>query len=156
MATRFEAVRLRALPGLPDDAAAAANLKTVGHLPWLRTHRLSAPAKPKESAKTAEQAYAGSGPPDRDAEKRAEEFTRKFRPDGHLKAGWRRSYTRGALLEHLAGNPDNPFWIVEATPELVDGHNGIFRPVFLDFLRQLCDDRLRHVKTPPGGEPVSS
>jgi hypothetical protein len=54
-------------------------------------------------------------------------------------------YTEGAILKHVAGDPDNPFWIVEAMPEVVDGHNGIFRPVFLDFLRQICDDRLRHI-----------
>jgi hypothetical protein len=157
LATRFEAVRRRALPGLPDDAQRQANLQTVGHLPWLRTHRLSASAKPKETATTAEQAYTGSGPPDRDAEKRSlEEFTRKYRPNGHLTPGWQRCYTRGALLEHLAGNPDNPFWIVEVTPEVIDGHNGIFRPVFLDFLRQLCDDRLRHIETAPGGGPSVS
>jgi hypothetical protein len=157
LVTRFEAVRRRALPGLPDDAQRQANLKTVGHLPWLRTHRLSAPAQPKAPGTKAEQAYAGSGPPDVDVEKRAfEEFTRKYRPDGHLKPRWQRSYTRGALLEHVTGNPDNPFWIVEVTPEVIDGHNGIFRPVFLDFLRQLCDDRLRHIETPPGGGPVVS
>jgi hypothetical protein len=157
IATRFESVRRSAIPGLPDDAQHQSNLKTPGHLAWLRTHRLSAPTKTGKGSKTAEQAYTGSGPPDRDAEARAfEEFTRKYRPKGHLTANWRRAYTRGALLEHLAGNPDNPFWIVEATPEVIDGHNGIFQPVFLDFLRQLSDDRLRHIETQPGAEPVVS
>jgi hypothetical protein len=157
IATRFEAVRRQALPGLPENAQKEANLKTVGHLTWLRTHRLSAPARPKIPVKAAERAYAGSGRPDRDAETHAfEEFTRKYRPDGHLKPGWRRVYTRGAVLEHLAGDPDNPFWIVEATPEVIDGHNGIFRSVFLDFLRQLSDDRLRHIETPSGGAPLVS
>ena len=157
LATRFEAVRRRALLGLPEDAQRQANLRTVGHLPWLRTHRLSAPLQPKAPGAAAAQAYTGSSPPDADAEKLAfEEFTRVYRPDGHLKPGWQRSYTRGALLEHLAGNPDNPFWIVEATPEVIDGHDGIFRPVFLDFLRQLCDDRLRHIETRPGTGPIVS
>jgi hypothetical protein len=43
-------------------------------------------------------------------------------------------------------------------PEVVDGHNGIFRPVFLDFLRQICDDRLRHIgsKAMPGRGIISS
>jgi hypothetical protein len=45
---------------------------------------------------------------------------------------------------------------VEVGPEVIDGHNGIFRPVFLDFLRQLCDDRLRHIETKSSGEPVVS
>jgi hypothetical protein len=157
ISTRFESVRRSALPGLPDDAQHQSNLKTPGHLPWLRTHRLSAPTKANGRSKAAEQAYNGSGPPDGNAEARAfEEFTREYRPNGHLTANWRRLYTRGALLEHLAGDPDNPFWIVEATPEVIDGHNGIFRSVFLDFLRQLSDDRLRHVQTLPGAEPAVS
>jgi len=62
---------------------------------------------------------------------------------GHLLKGWKRTYTLGAILEHVGGNPDNPFWTIEATLEVVDGHNEIFRPVFLDFLRQVCDDRLQ-------------
>ena len=139
LATRFEAVRRRALLGLPDDAQRQANLRTVGHLPWLRTHRLSAPLQPKTPGAAAAPLGATLGA-----------------PTDRAGRGWQRSYTRGALLEHLAGNPDNPFWIVEATPEVIDGHDGIFRPVFLDFLRQLCDDRLRHIETRPGTGPIVS
>ena len=36
-----------------------------------------------------------------------------------------------------------------AAKEVIDGHNGIFRPIFLNFLRQLCDDRVRRVLHDP-------
>lgn len=143
ISTRLEAVRLNALSGGPADAQKKANLNTIGHLRWLITHRLSAPESPDTSP---HQPYKGRVSSNFDAEERAfEMFNKEFRPGGHLVSGWKRTYTGGAVLEHVDGNPDNPFWIVEATPEVIDGHNGIFRPVFLDFLRQLWDDRLRHV-----------
>jgi hypothetical protein len=31
----------------------------------------------------------------------------------------------------------NPFWVVGATPTVVDGHNGIFGHVFVDFVFHL-------------------
>jgi hypothetical protein len=45
--------------------------------------------------------------------------------------------TLGASLEHVTGDPGNPFWVVEASREVIDGHNGIFGLVFLGFLRQV-------------------
>jgi hypothetical protein len=144
ISTRLEAIRLHALIGGPADAQKQANLNTIGHLRWLTTHRLGA----LESQETSpHQAYEGRRVrSDFDAEELAfDTFNKEWRRDGHLMRGWKRTYTEGAILEHVGGNPDNPFWLVEATPEVVDGHNGIFRPIFLDFLRQLCDDRLRHV-----------
>ena len=86
------------------------------------------------------------GPDIWDEEREAfDKFNKKWRPNGHLKANWKREYTNGAILEHLSGCADNPFWTIQATPDVVDGHSGIFRPVFLDFLRQVCDDRLRFI-----------
>jgi hypothetical protein len=72
--------------------------------------------------------------------------------DGLLLAGWSRTYSSGAVLRqvqpkpepHEAGiAPNCPFWVVRAKKEVVDGHNGIFRTVFLDFLRQVLDDVVR-------------
>jgi hypothetical protein len=87
-----------------------------------------------------------------------EAFNARWRPAGLLLPNWQRTYTSGAFLEHVAGDPSNPFWVVEASPEVVDGHNGIFRPVFLDFLRQLCEDRLRRGVSPTteGSVPTGS
>jgi hypothetical protein len=39
--------------------------------------------------------------------------------------------------------------VVEASREVIDGPNGIFGPVFLGFLRQVCDDRVRRKLTVP-------
>ena len=78
LATRFEAVRRRALLGLPEDAQRQANLRTDRHLPWLRTHRLSAPLQPKAPGATAAQAYTDGSPPDADAEKLAFEEFREY------------------------------------------------------------------------------
>ena len=143
ISTRLEAVRLNALSAGPADAQKEANLNTIGHLRWLITHRLSAAGSPETSP---HQAYEGRVSSNFDAEELAFDiFNKEFRRDGHLLKGWKRTYTEGAILKHVAGDPDNPFWIVEAMPEVIDGHNGIFRPVFLDFLRQICDDRLRHI-----------
>jgi hypothetical protein len=70
-------------------------------------------------------------------------FNRQWRPHGHLAEGWWRVYSGGAELRHVSGSPDNPYWNISATPDVIDGHDAIFKFVFLDFLRQLCDDRLR-------------
>jgi hypothetical protein len=88
----------------------------------------------------------GRDKPDWDKERQAfNEFNQKFRPDGHLQKNWKRTYSSGAILEHVRGNPNNPFWTTQATPEIVDGHNGICGKVFLNFLRQVCDDRLQPI-----------
>jgi hypothetical protein len=151
--TRLESVRRNAHDKeirLPADAQEKSILNTMGHLPWLTTHRLSCP----KTDASAHQAYKGMGPdkPDWDKERQAfAEFNQEFRPYGHLQKNWKRTYSSGAILEHVRGNPDNPFWTIQAGPEVVDGHNGIFGKVFLDFLRQVCDDRLQPIacKQPP-------
>ena len=148
--TRLEYVRRNALgrwssddaTNPPPDAEERAICNTIGHLPWLSTHRVSC----SRTEQSAHQAYKGMGSTDWRRERQDfDQFNQKFRPDGHLQKNWKRMFTSGAILEHIRGNPDSPFWIIQATPEVVDGHNGIFRPVFLDFLRQLCDDRLQHI-----------
>jgi hypothetical protein len=80
-----------------------------------------------------------------------DEFNQTFRPNGRLREKWKRTYSSGAILEHVRGNPNNPFWTIEAGPEVVDGHSEIFGKVFMDFLRQVIDDRLRPIasKQPP-------
>jgi hypothetical protein len=98
-------------------------LHTVGHLSWMRTHDLSAPgvrlpasrqphSPPSTSARSAHPITSGGQPEQRSS--------------------------RGALLKRLPAFPaDNPFWAVSATPEVVDGHNGIFGDVFVGFVHDL-------------------
>ena len=129
--TLWEATRqIPAKHPVPADAQRQANLKTIGHLSWLRTHRLclgndDAGALSQASAQLDFQTFNG-----------------RFRSGGRLARGWHRRYKSGAELKHVAGDPNNPFWIVEATPEVINGHGGIFQPVFVDFLAQFIEDRL--------------
>ncbi|MCJ2030555.1 hypothetical protein MKK50_14270 [Methylobacterium sp. J-043] len=151
--SRFEAIRREVYPEvppdaqqvlypkLPPDAQREANLRTVGHLPWLTTHELTAPTG--TNAKLLKAIERGWRPSTAEEDAAFDAFNKSCRTNGALPIGWRRDYTSGASLRHVAGHPDNPFWVVRASREVIDGHNGIFRPIFLNFLRQLCDDRVR-------------
>ena len=57
--------------------------------------------------------------------------------------GWARHFVGGAVLTHTAMDPNNPFWVVQATKQVIDGHNGIFGDVFLGFIRKLVAEQLR-------------
>jgi hypothetical protein len=131
-----------------------ANLKTVGHIDRYRTHSLtlanSATYQPLKASATkcgcpyAEQIDA-LGSPDLGRENgMLQKFNEEWlEVDGHRKPNWRREYSAGAVLTHVNGKPDNPFWVVSADPRIIDGHNDFFTPVFLNFLRELYDDTLR-------------
>lgn len=147
LGSRFEAIRQEVYPKLPPRAQRDANLNTVGHLRWLTTHRLTAPDG--ANAKMLEAFGNGWRPSFVEEDKAFDAFNDRWRSEGSLQPGWRRDYTSGAGLEHVGGDPDNPFWVVEASREVIDGHNGIFSPVFLGFLRQVCDDRVRRKLTVP-------
>lgn len=140
------------------------NFKTMGHVPWMRTHELSAPGLRAGQARhkliettqlTDEERLAVRTR--EDAAFRAFVAT-EVDENGLLKAGWSRAYSSGALLRQVQPKPapgeagiapNCPFWVVRATKEVVDGHNGIFRTVFLDFLRQVLDDVVRAPTTKP-------
>ena len=141
--TRFEAVRPKALdPPLPEDAQRQANLNTMGHLDWLTTHELrGTKGTPPPSAQ-----YTGRLRTFGEEDQQFRSFNVNQRPAGQLVPHWERTYSAGAKLRHLGRNdPNDPFWIVRATKDIVHGHNGIFGLPFLDFLRQLVDDRLRQL-----------
>ena len=91
-------------------------IHTMGHLPWLRTHRLTASiAAPRTPVV----------------------------PVAHGQSGWKRMFTSGAVLSHVQGDPDNPFWVVTASKEVIDGHNGIFGSVFQSFIRELVVEQMK-------------
>lgn len=124
-------------PPFPRDAQRQANLNTIGHLPWLTTHRLTA------ASTNAAERMAGAVYDKETADFKT--FNDRHRTDGRLECGWTRLYTSGAKLAHVQGDPQNPFWVVETAPEVIDGHSGIFMPIFTHFLGQLVDDRMRPV-----------
>ncbi|UDL93002.1 hypothetical protein LGH83_10165 [Lichenihabitans sp. PAMC28606] len=142
-----------------------ARVNTMGHVPWMRTHVVSMGTVQHPKAGNGQGRFADLPTLDDDDRSRllsAEDAAfRAFRdrytgPDGRLVAGWTRTYSAGAVLRQTGPSdigppdpesggsaPDNPFWVIEASPEIVDGHNGIFKMVFLDFLRQAFDDTIR-------------
>jgi len=56
---------------------------------------------------------------------------------------WERHFAGGPVLTHLALDPNNPFWAVEASPEIINGHNGIYQDPFLGLMRTLVAEQLR-------------
>lgn len=141
-----------------DTREHVANYETMGHVLWMQTHDLSFEEAASPAASTRLTATKPLDDDERRSRLAAEDADyQAFRhgqtgTDGHLMPGWSRRYTSGALLRQTrpepdAGEPgltpDNPFWTVRASPDIVNGHNGIFRLVFLDFLRQVLDDTFR-------------
>jgi Alpha/beta hydrolase family len=110
-------------------------LHTMGHLSWMRTHDLSAPgARLPASSQPHSPPSKSRGP--------ADMMTSGGQPE-------RRS-SRGALLTRLPTFPaDNPFWVVSATPEVVDGHNGIFGDVFVGFVHDLVGTHMARAGSLP-------
>ena len=96
-------------------------VQTMGHLDWMRTHELTAaPQPPHEAARRADLVTS-------------------------TEAIW--ASPQGAVLTRLPGfPPETPFWVVRATPEVIDGHNGIFGDVFVGFVHDLVATHLAHVR----------
>jgi pimeloyl-ACP methyl ester carboxylesterase len=145
LSTRLQAVRINAEPGGPIHAQSQANLNTVGHLCWLKSHSLYKRRNAPLLAAAYEDLPAITPTQYKAETDEFKQFNQVQRVGGCLKSYWKRDYTAGATLEHESGNPNNPFWIVAASKDIIDGHNEIFKPIFLDFVRQLCDDRLRSI-----------
>jgi pimeloyl-ACP methyl ester carboxylesterase len=118
---------------------AEALVRTMGHLDWMRTHDLTAQGKGLPKSFDVE---LGSAARATDEELSAE---RKPSDVGYAerRQGWERHFQGGAVLKHLAKDPSNPFWVVRASPEVINGHNGIFGDVFLGFVRKLVAEQLR-------------
>lgn len=143
------------------DRGREANKKTVGHVRRYRTHVVrhcrnvpieeqSALQRKCGCAKATEESAAA--PPDLVKEREAiSEFETEWSgaPEGGLKDNWVRHFCGGAILSHVKQSnseyledeekydANNPFWIVSADPGIIDGHNGISKPAFTDFLRQV-------------------
>lgn len=98
-------------------------LRTMGHLDWMRTHELSASRQPHAHPRAAD--------------RRADLVT-------SAEARW--TSPQGAVLTRLPGfPPENPFWVVRATREVINGHNGVFGAVFVGFVHDLVATHMAHV-----------
>jgi hypothetical protein len=113
---------------------------TMGHLEWMRTHDLTA----QPGAGAPRPVYLAPGPAalSSDEQLRAERVPSDVAYE-ERRPGWVRHFQGGAILTHLAKDPSNPFWVVRASPEVINGHNGIFGDVFLGFVRKLVAEQLR-------------
>jgi pimeloyl-ACP methyl ester carboxylesterase len=50
------------------------------------------------------------------------------------------------LLKKIRFDDHNPFWVVTATKDVVDGHNGIWKPTFRDFVEGLLVGHTRQAQ----------
>lgn len=113
-------------------------IRTMGHLEWLRTHELSA-ALPGAAEPMAATATAATG-------QRARNAFRSLSGGGgeHPPA----EVFGGVAVKRLAGRKPSPFWSASATPDIIDGHNGIFKPAFIGFVAALVAATLAREATP--------
>lgn len=134
LATLFEKHR--------DDDQQQANRWAVGHFERYRTHTLTATAPQPARVKT-EQAeclcpflgeYAGTQATDLQT---LAEF-RKNWGEGLFKTGWEQRFP-GSVLKHdpyeKKSHALNPLFVISTDDEVIKGHNDIYRPVFVDFVR---------------------
>ena len=117
-------------------------IHTVGFVKWMKTHEVY--TEPNASKNT-------SAPPSQ-----ASPTTlagERFPSDASYGArtpGWIRHFDGGAILKQVEKDPEgrlldpnNPFWIIQAAPTVIQHHNGIFGEVFLGFIRKLVAEQLR-------------
>jgi pimeloyl-ACP methyl ester carboxylesterase len=102
-----------------DSEEREAIFRTMGHLKWLRTHTLSA----------SDPAASSSGHGGRKA------FQSLSGADS-TKDGLQTVFG-GVSVSRLYNRKASPFWVASATPDIIDGHNGIFKPAFIDFVQAL-------------------
>jgi dienelactone hydrolase/pimeloyl-ACP methyl ester carboxylesterase len=57
-----------------------------------------------------------------------------------------------AQLRRIRFSENNPFWVVGATPEVINGHNGIWQQPFIDFVQSLILNHVRDRRPQTGGQ----
>jgi hypothetical protein len=113
-------------------------VQTMGHLPWMQTHEVTADPDVEPATRVAAPAAFNSEDAVLLSERMPSDESYKERT-----THWVRHFAGGAVLRHKAMDPNNPFWVVEATEPVINGHNGIFGDVFLGFIRKLVAEQLR-------------
>jgi hypothetical protein len=146
-----------------------ANVKTIGHAERYRTHRLEyTPSKAMDAKLEQKKSDTGEcscpyktgienllAGADIDSEYDAWLDNLKNPPDWDLSTGakkkhrvkgWTRKFSDESTLRHdpndEQNSPDNPFWVVHTTKEIIPDHNGFYTPLFLNFVRHIYDDSL--------------
>ena len=120
-----------------------ADLYAVGHYAPYRTHRLEARGPVQDLSEEADRPCACRYLA-RESELRVGEledmlaFRRRWLA-GELKPGWSVTLP-GAVLRHDPARPShplNPYLVVSVDDRVIHGHNDIYRPAFIQVLRQL-------------------
>jgi len=121
-----------------------ANRAAVGHFARYRTHALRAVDLSTAAKKSARTDAACSCPYMQGTSTLSVdnlELLATFRKQwnkGLFKAGWSQSFP-GSVLTHdpyeKKSHPLNPFFVISVDNEIINGHNDIYRPVFVDFMR---------------------
>jgi hypothetical protein len=52
----------------------------------------------------------------------------------------------GCWLQHMQFSESNPFWVASATPDVINGHNGIWLPSFVDFAQSVLIGHVRNAR----------
>jgi hypothetical protein len=126
-----------------------ADHRTVGHFPRHRTHTLTATAPPARPPRPAPDAAERCACPYFNADALRDKADTDLRQlidyrsawrDGRLAPGWQQEFP-GTLLTHRpsapGSHPLNPFLVIGVDDQVIHGHNDIYRPAFIDFLRQM-------------------
>jgi hypothetical protein len=113
--------RISTLKGRARGREKEALLNTPGHVQWMRTHRLDAPDPAPVSGRRL------IGTISRELQERAARF------NASRESGKTLSFPGGAVLTHTAYDPNNPFWMVAASPTIINGHDDIWSNAFFDF-----------------------
>jgi pimeloyl-ACP methyl ester carboxylesterase len=132
---------LESTPGPEGDAI----VKAVGHNDRYTTHRLAVCDKENLACASAcaapRTATRGPGAASRAAPDRAGIAAEYERMQAIGKSGFKeKEYLCSRLqLESTRKQfpKENPFWVVSTTGEIMDGHNDIFNPNFVSFIRQM-------------------
>jgi pimeloyl-ACP methyl ester carboxylesterase len=105
-------------------------IRTMGHLSWLRTHAISKAPSPAAEPRLAALAAAAAAQP----------VAHRMRA---LAAPNQTQQFDQAIVTSAPGATQSPFWVASATPDVIDGHNGIFGDVFRGFVRALVAAQLQ-------------
>lgn len=131
-----------------DADEAQANRSAVGHFARYRTHTLKATAnnvlpQGETPVDDCHCPFLSTGADAGDVDLKALADFRKNWSQGLYRPGWEQAFP-GAVLRHdpseetwngRRSHPLNPMFVIATDNEIINGHNDIYRPVFVDFIR---------------------